>query len=134
MDNRTVSSTRLSRRAFLKGTAAGALAAPYVAPASALGATSPSNRINVALIGAGNQSRVDLPGVMRYDDVQVLAICDVNRGSHGYARAEHFLGREPVRDRVHGYYAKKAKSGTYKGVVRSIATFATCWLAKTSTP
>jgi hypothetical protein len=105
---------RGSRRTFVRAAAA-TLAAPYVVPRSVFGASAPSNRINVALIGAGNQSRVDLPSVLRFDDVQVTAICDVNRGSHGYARPEHFLGREPVRDQVNKYYAEKTRSGEYRG-------------------
>jgi predicted dehydrogenase len=82
---------------------------------SVFGADAPSNRLNLALIGAGNQSRVDLPAVLRFDDVQVVAICDVNKGSSGYARPEHFLGREPVRDSVNEFYAKKTGAGTYRG-------------------
>jgi predicted dehydrogenase len=105
---------RSSRRDFLK--AAGAsLVAPYLVPSSVLGAGAPSNRIHVGLIGTGNQSRVDLPGVMGYDDVKVVAVCDVNRGSHGYARPEDFFGREPVRDKVNAHYAEKTRSGTFKG-------------------
>ena len=84
----------------------------YRGPSSA---DAPSNRLNLALIGAGNQSRVDLPAVLRFDDVQVVAVCDVNKGSYGYARPEHFLGREPVRDSVNEYYAKKTGAGTYRG-------------------
>ena len=103
----------ISRRHFLKASAAAA--APWVVPSSVFGADPPSERIHVALIGCGNQSRVDLPSVMRFDDVQVVAVCDVNRGSHGYARPEHFLGREPVRDTVNAYYAKKTGAGTYRG-------------------
>ena len=87
-----------TRRDFLKrvGGAVGAVSAPWLVPGSVFGADAPSNRVHVALIGCGNQSRGDLPGVMRYDDVQVVAVCDVNKGSYGYARPEHFLGREPV--------------------------------------
>jgi len=103
----------ISRRDFLKATAAAA--APLVVPSSVFGADAPSNRIHVALIGCGNQSRVDLPAVLRFDDVQVVAVCDVNRGSHGYARPEHFLGREPARDTVNAYYAKKTGAGSYRG-------------------
>jgi len=114
MNNPSATNPRLSRRRFM--TAAGAsLAVPYLVPRSVLGAAAPSNRIHVGMIGAGNQSRADLPGVMNHDDVQVLAVCDVNRGSHGYSRPEHFLGREPVRDKVDQYYAKKTGSDTYKG-------------------
>ena len=89
----------VSRRRFVK-TAAASVVAPYVVPRTVFGKTAPSNRINLALIGVGNQSRVDLPSVLRFDDVQVLAVCDVNRGSHGYAKPDHFLGREPARDKV----------------------------------
>jgi len=102
-----------SRRHFLKASVAAA--APWVVPSSVFGADPPSERMHVALIGCGNQSRVDLPSVMRFDDVQVVAVCDVNRGSHGYARPEHFLGREPARDTVNAYYAKKTGAGSYRG-------------------
>ena len=102
------------RRNFLK-TAGLALAAPWLVPSSVLGANAPSNRVNVALIGAGNQSRSDLPSMLRLDDVQVVAVCDVNRGSYGYARPEHFLGREPVQKQVNAFYAKKTGAGQYKG-------------------
>ncbi len=106
-----------TRRDFLRrlGGGVGAVSAPWLVPASVFGANAPSNRIHVALIGCGNQSRGDLPGVMRYDDVQVMAVCDVNKGSYGYARPEHFLGREPVRQKVDEYYAKKTRSGHFKG-------------------
>ena len=104
----------LKRRAFLK-TCGAALAAPWLVPSSVLADTAPSQRINVALIGAGNQSRVDLPSMLRLDDVQVVAVCDVNKGSHGYARAEHFLGREPAQKKVNEFYAKKTGAGEYRG-------------------
>ncbi len=106
--------TNLTRRNFLK--AAGvACAAPAIVPSSVFGANAPSNRINVALIGCGNQSRADLPNMLKLADVQVVAVCDVNKGSHGYARKEHFLGREPAQKKVNEYYAKKTRSGKYKG-------------------
>jgi len=107
----------LTRRSFLRRSAAATTAAviPGLVPSSVFGANAPSNRINVALIGAGNQSRVDLPSIMRFDDVQVLAVCDVNRGSYGYARPEHFLGREPVCKKANDYYAQKKRSGQFKG-------------------
>jgi len=116
-DTRMSSGRPATRREFLKcmGGALGAVGAPRLVPGSVFGADAPSNRVHVALIGCGNQSRGDLPGVMRYDDVQVTAVCDVNRGSHGYARPEHFLGREPVRQKVDEYYAKRTRSGSFKG-------------------
>lgn len=92
-----------------------AAVAPLAARRPLFGATAPSNRINVAIIGCGNQSRADVPSMLRMADVQVVAVCDVNRGSHGYARPEHFLGREPVRQQVDEHYAEQRKSGTYRG-------------------
>jgi predicted dehydrogenase len=100
-----------NRRNVLKA----AVALPWFAPASLFGASALSNRVNVALIGAGNQSRVDLPSMLRLDDVRVVAVCDVNRASHGYAQPEHYLGREPIRDQVNLFYAKKTRAGQYKG-------------------
>lgn len=106
--------TRTSRRGFLKASAC-LLTAPCWVPCSVFGENAPSNRIHVAMIGAGNQSRVDVPSVIGFDDVQVLAVCDVNRGSGNYARPEDFLGREPVREKVNAYYAGKKETAQYKG-------------------
>ena len=104
----------LNRRSFLKAAGA-AVAAPWIVPSSVVGENAPSNRVNVAFLGTGNQSRVDVPNMLRLDDVQVVAVCDVNRGSHGYARPEHFLGREPVQKQINAFYAKKTGAGQYRG-------------------
>ena len=86
--------SRTSRRTFIKA-AACAIAAPTIVPRTVFGANAPSNRINVGFIGLGNQSKIDLPAFLNNDDVQVLAVCDVNTGSTGYREAKDFLGREP---------------------------------------
>lgn len=98
----------LSRRAFL-----GAMAGfPLILRA----ASSPANsRINLAIIGCGNQAEVDLKEWLPMADVQVVAVCDVNRGSHGYKTEKQFLGRDPVRDLVEAHYAKNTASGRYRG-------------------
>jgi hypothetical protein len=110
--------SRVTRRTFIQGAACGAAAvcwAPMIVPSSVLGADAPSGRINVAAIGAGNQSRVDLPAFLNQPDTHVVAVCDVNTGSYGYRDPEHFLGRKPGQDTVNAYYAKKAGMGHYKG-------------------
>lgn len=99
--------SRLNRRSFLKSSAA--IAAPLVVPSSVFGANAPSNRIHVGMIGCGNQSRVDVPGMLGLDDVRVLAVCDVNRGSNGYRDEKHFLGREPVCDQANKHYDAASK-------------------------
>src|SRR6478672_8701149 len=103
-----------SRRKFLNA-AACAIAAPAVVSRTAFGANAPSNRINVGFIGLGNQSTLDLPAFLQNQDVQVVAVCDVNTGSYGYNNPKHFLGRKPGLDTVNSHYAEKAKSGRYDG-------------------
>ncbi len=105
---------RPSRRSFLKA-ASWAAGAPWIVPSSVLGATAPSNRINVGCIGIGNQGFGILKRFLKNDDVQVVAVCDVNTASHGYKSDSQFLGREPGLAEVEKYYASKTDQGTYKG-------------------
>ena len=104
----------VNRRLFLHSAAAVACA-PYIVPASVFGDASPSNRINVGFIGTGNQSTIDLPAFLGHDDVQVLAVCDVNAGSYGYRNKDQFLGRKPAQEKVNAFYAEKKGSIAYKG-------------------
>jgi hypothetical protein len=105
---------RFTRRRFLK-TSAAALSVPWLVPSSVLGGFAPGNRIHVAFIGTGNQATIDLPAFLALPDVQVLAVCDVNRGSHGYRSPRQFLGREPAQQQVNAFYAEKTSSGRYRG-------------------
>jgi predicted dehydrogenase len=84
-------------------------------PSAVLSATAPSKRINVAVIGNGNQSTLDIPGFLAQDDVRVVAVCDVNRASYGYKTPDQFLGRKPAQEKVDAFYAKQAVSGRYQG-------------------
>lgn len=68
-----------SRRRFL-ATAAAATAAPFIVPASAMGAdghVAPSNRIAIGLIGVGKQMRGHHRNMLRRPNVHVVALCDV---------------------------------------------------------
>jgi predicted dehydrogenase len=103
-----------SRRDFLKtGAACGAAC---LVPASILGANAPSNRINVGVIGTGTRGTPDMEIFMRNDDVQVLAICDVNNASYGYRNETKLMGREPALEIANKYYSSKTRSGRFKGV------------------
>ena len=107
-----------SRRTFLKMTSAAlgtAFATPALVPSSVFGANAPSNRIHVACIGTGNQSTIDLPAFLQQEDVQVLAVCDVNTASYGYKTPQQFLGRKPAQEKVNAFYAAKTNSGQYRG-------------------
>ncbi|MBL7139957.1 MAG: Gfo/Idh/MocA family oxidoreductase [Planctomycetes bacterium] len=75
--------TRLTRRRLLQGAAAAALAGPYIVSADALGLAarpSASNRLGIAGIGVGGRGGGHMRSLLQDDDVQVLAVCDVDRG------------------------------------------------------
>ena len=105
-----------SRRSFVKGAAALASAAalPQIVPASVFGAAAPSNRITVGQIGCGHQSQRIVPSFLVHDDVQILAVCDVNRAGKGYYYPDRVLGRETAKRWVDEYYAEKASGGLSK--------------------
>jgi hypothetical protein len=69
----------------------------------------------VGVIGNGNQSVIDIPAFLQNDDVQVLAVCDVNTASGGYRTPQQFLGRKPAQEQVNRYYAEKTGRGQYQG-------------------
>src|SRR5438270_13450821 len=109
---KTATKSEISRRDFVKSAAAAAaLAAPYFVPAFVFGAAAPSNRINVGCIGVGNQGFPNLQRFLKQRDCQVVAVCDVNRGSHGYREPGDFYGREPAKQAVERYYAEKKNAG-----------------------
>jgi predicted dehydrogenase len=69
-----------SRRDFLKASAAAA--APMIVPASVFGTqdkAAPSNRLGVGHIGVGTMGYNHVKGNLGYADVQILAICDVDK-------------------------------------------------------
>jgi hypothetical protein len=70
----------VSRRALLGA------AAFTIVPRHVLGApfTPPSDRITVGTIGAGRQGEAVTMNLLQREDVQVVAVCDVNRGSKDY--------------------------------------------------
>lgn len=98
-----------TRRRFLKN-AAGLVAAPlapWVVPASAIGAggaTPPSNRITLGLIGVGMVGRGHHRGFLANPKAQVLAVCDVDRWR-----------REDARATTEKTYADHRASGAYRG-------------------
>jgi predicted dehydrogenase len=96
-----------SRRTFLKTSLGAAAAAgfPTIVPSSVFGQLAPSNRINIGAIGVGRISRGhDLPGIWKYDQANIMAVCDLdaNRIEQGKAL-------------INGYYSKKTGK-PYEGV------------------
>ena len=70
----------LTRRDFIKGLTAAAVAAPIVAPASALGldgAVSANERVAMGVVGCGSHSRYwNCPLMLQNKEQQIVAICD----------------------------------------------------------
>src|SRR5512145_3123026 len=66
-----------SRRDFLKASAA--TWGFTVVPSSVFGATAPSERVGVGMIGVGNMGSSNLKGFMGNPGFQVVAVCDVDR-------------------------------------------------------
>ncbi|NOY82816.1 MAG: Gfo/Idh/MocA family oxidoreductase [Kiritimatiellaeota bacterium] len=94
----------LSRRKFLR---TGAAAGMVVLVRPALGGAprvAPSNRITVGSIGLGGMGNANLGGFINRNEIQVVAVCDVD--------AAH---REAARERVERHYAAQTRSGVYRG-------------------
>lgn len=73
----------MGRRSFLRGTVAAASAAvalPTIVPATVFGARAPSNRIAMGAIGVGSQGTGDMRGFLDKSEVQMVAVCDVDKG------------------------------------------------------
>jgi predicted dehydrogenase len=75
----------MTRREF---TAAASTAALTIIPRRVLGGpgyTPPSDRINLAVVGMGRQGMFVMMNMMQLPEIQVVSVCDVNRGSKEYA-------------------------------------------------
>jgi myo-inositol 2-dehydrogenase/D-chiro-inositol 1-dehydrogenase len=98
---------KLRRRTFLKQSAygvAGAAAFPAFVRADVLGRSSPSNRINVAMIGCGRQTvSVNIPQLLESPNAQIVAVCDVDSWRLANARKQ-----------VNDHYAK-VRGASYNG-------------------
>lgn len=96
-----------TRRDFIKLTAS-AIAVPTIIPACSRGRNghiAPSDRINLAVIGSGNQGMNDINDFLKDSRVQITGICDVNRQSSGYWGG-NIGGREIGIKLVNNYYSK----------------------------
>src|SRR5664279_5013792 len=96
----------LNRREFLKSAAlaGAALALPTIVPSTVFGQNAPSSRINVGLIGMGLMMGGHHHIMLGREEVQVLAVCDVDRDK-----------RQRAKTQTENAYGAKKASGTYKG-------------------
>ena len=114
---------KISRRNFLGGAAAAA-AAFTVLPRYVLGGAghvAPSEKINIAVIGAGGQGKHNIKGLLQHDDVQVMAVCDVTEQAD-YSRFYYrgTAGRKPVLDLIKKHYADRKATAKYKDCVEYV--------------
>lgn len=113
-----------NRRQFLRATTLAATACT-VLPRHVLGGAgtvAPSGKITLAAIGVGGQGTQNLVALQALPQIQVIAVCDVNRESGGYlswnwseGREAQVCGREPARRLVDQVYARTRPAGTYRG-------------------
>ncbi len=113
----------ISRRNFLKGvTSAGAFSIVSRHVLGGAGHIAPSDKLTVAGIGMGGQGIQNMMRFQQFGEVQVVAVCDVNRQGGGYlswnwgnGKEQRTGGREPARRAIDEYYAKEKRSATYHG-------------------
>lgn len=78
----------VSRRNFVRTSAAAAVAAPTIIPSHVLGKDAPSNKITVGFIGTGGHGTGwNLPAYLGNADARILVTCDADEG-----RARHAKG------------------------------------------
>jgi predicted dehydrogenase len=116
--------SRATRRQFLQ-TALAATSAFTIVPRSVLGGpgqVAPSERVTLAGIGLGGQGLQNMVAFQALPQVQVVAVCDVNREGGGYiswnwseGKEAQRCGREPARRLMDERYASQQRSGQYRG-------------------
>ncbi|MBN2138462.1 MAG: Gfo/Idh/MocA family oxidoreductase [Sedimentisphaerales bacterium] len=115
----------LNRREFIKKTAASGISLTIL-PGHVLGKsgrTGPSERLNIALVGAGTQGLSQLNGWIKHSGLQFTSVCDPNRQSNDYPQwggphgEKHGAsgGREVGKQRINEYYAQARGAGSYDG-------------------
>ncbi len=124
MNSHTRSHHGMSRRRFLGGVATAA--AFTIVPRHVLGGVghvAPNDKTTLAGIGVGGQGTQDMIRLQQFPEIQVVAVCDVNREGGGYlswnwaqGKDTRLAGREPVRRAMDQYYAKEKRVGKYDSV------------------
>ena len=85
--------SEVNRRKFIKtsiGSAVGMIGIPLIVPSSVIAGTnqtSPSDKIVMGAIGVGQMGTGHIRSFMGYDDVQMVAVCDVRKEHRDRAKA-----------------------------------------------
>jgi predicted dehydrogenase len=105
---------KISRRGFLTGTIGSTLGITIL-PRYVLGGTGftpPSEKLNVAIIGAGNQGTNDMRAILECSEVQVMTICDVAEITKS-PWMEKATGRNPAIRIVEEHYSRSQQTRDY---------------------
>jgi predicted dehydrogenase len=117
MNRRTV-----SRRKFIRQLSA-AFALPYIIPASAWGRNNyvaPSERITLGFIGCGEHGiGTNIKGFLKYDDCQILSICDVDP-------IQLQKARDPILEKYGTSYSSLSVGNNFHDILRRKDIDAVC--------
>lgn len=113
----------VSRRTFLRSVAGAGVVA--IVPRHVLGGAAfvaPSEKTTLAGVGLGGQGTQNIDRLKLFPEVQVVAVCDVNREGGGYlswnwtqGNENRVTGSEPARRMIDEHYARQKGAGTYRG-------------------
>lgn len=99
-----------TRRDFIKA-GASALTAATIVPRHVLGGpgfVAPSDKVNIALVGAGGQGRSNLRELFKLDDAQVIAVADP---AESFSLENFYYkgmgGRKPILAEIEKHYSEK---------------------------
>ncbi len=100
---------KVARREFIK-TASVVGAGITILPRCTLGGkdfTPPSDKVNIALVGAGDISMHHLNEIFKYDDVQIISVTDPSRYWDNKRLHKPECGRAPRKKMIEGHYSQK---------------------------
>ena len=100
----------MTRRKFLGATAT-TVAAFTIIPRHVLGGpkfVAPSEKVNIAIIGAGGQGKTNMRSLLAEPEAQIIAVCDP-REQADYSKFYYggVAGRKPVKADIEKHYAEK---------------------------
>lgn len=98
-----------SRREFVKNSL-GSMVAFTIIPRYVLGGKgfkAPSDKVNIAIVGAGGQSLYSIKELFKLDDVQLTAVADPARLWKDAIFYKKDIGRGPTKKLIESFYAQK---------------------------
>jgi len=117
-DKNSIQNSSISRRNFIKTTAK-ATAAFTIVPRFVLGGPNhipPSDKINVAIIGAGGQGIHDMENLIRFPEIQYIAAADpMLEWDYSKFYFGGLAGRKDAKRRIEEYYAQEKGIESYQG-------------------